>query len=450
MPEDIKTRPLTADECATPEAFRDSLRSQEATQRREIVGCGLLVGSSNQALMANVFDAKVNLKSKDLAPLLVDVVPNNENREKTIARLLLGRKFIEYAEVAIGGTPTWLLVSRPGRTLTYTGKISTFGGQDDSGMREDEGLAIIGKDNFAATVARHQSLFPGTPLFTDAQDPLGTPRGRALNPAAFYLACRWNYQSEISRKDLINCTITVRNKISGEQHGAIAADWGPHQRTGRIADLSPGLAKALNLRTDDECIVTVTGPAVIQPVLSPVPGTLTPTDAPSNLRVFGQAELEQKFGNITPVHENGDGSFNIQNPGFNANIVTADISPLSGVRGVPNSGKVECHSAIKSALEAAVQELVAAGKKNLIVTWDGLFVPRHILWDQSRGFSTHSWGIAFDINVNWNGYASRPAPAGSRGSVAELVPLFAKHGFTWGGHWKTPDGMHFQYGLTPK
>ena len=34
-------------------------------------------------------------------------------------------------------------------------------------------------------------------------------------------------------------------------------DWGPHISTGRVADLSPGLAKALGLQTDDVVRITI-------------------------------------------------------------------------------------------------------------------------------------------------------------------------------------------------
>jgi hypothetical protein len=32
----------------------------------------------------------------------------------------------------------------------------------------------------------------------------------------------------------------------------LAADWGPHEDTDRVADLSPALMEALDLTTDDE------------------------------------------------------------------------------------------------------------------------------------------------------------------------------------------------------
>jgi hypothetical protein len=33
---------------------------------------------------------------------------------------------------------------------------------------------------------------------------------------------------------------------------AFPADWGPHENTGRIADISPGLMADLGIETDDE------------------------------------------------------------------------------------------------------------------------------------------------------------------------------------------------------
>lgn len=38
-------------------------------------------------------------------------------------------------------------------------------------------------------------------------------------------------------------------------------DWVPHQNTGRVADLSPGVAKFLGLQTDDEVEVIIPLPS---------------------------------------------------------------------------------------------------------------------------------------------------------------------------------------------
>ena len=58
--------------------------------------------------------------------------------------------------------------------------------------------------------------------------------------------------------------------------------------------------------------------------------------------------------------------------------------------------------------------------------------------------SNHSFGSAFDINVAWNERGHRPALVGEKGSVRELVPITHQWGFWWGGHFSTPDGMHFE------
>jgi hypothetical protein len=55
--------------------------------------------------------------------------------------------------------------------------------------------------------------------------------------------------------------------------------------------------------------------------------------------------------------------------------------------------------------------------------------------------STHSWGIAIDLNPETN-------CQGSAGNLDEaIVDIFRRFGFKWGGDWtgKTKDPMHFQF-----
>jgi hypothetical protein len=44
----------------------------------------------------------------------------------------------------------------------------------------------------------------------------------------------------------------VRATKNGRQALAFPADWGPNEKTGRVADLSPGLCEVLDIETDDE------------------------------------------------------------------------------------------------------------------------------------------------------------------------------------------------------
>lgn len=57
--------------------------------------------------------------------------------------------------------------------------------------------------------------------------------------------------------------------------------------------------------------------------------------------------------------------------------------------------------------------------------------------------STHSWGVAIDINAGTN-----PLYLGGDGPhdlPDAWVAEFERRGFTWGGRWKNPDYMHLQY-----
>lgn len=64
---------------------------------------------------------------------------------------------------------------------------------------------------------------------------------------------------------------------------------------------------------------------------------------------------------------------------------------------------------------------------------------RHKNFDPSRSLSSHSWGIACDINWHDN-------PFGEIGRMnPRIVDIFEGHGFQWGGRWRRRDDMHFQY-----
>lgn len=60
--------------------------------------------------------------------------------------------------------------------------------------------------------------------------------------------------------------------------------------------------------------------------------------------------------------------------------------------------------------------------------------------------STHSWALALDINAPHNGLGAVPGndpKSFTKNSL--IVKAFEEEGWTWGGHWRRPDGMHFQY-----
>jgi hypothetical protein len=147
--------------------------------------------------------------------------------------------------VALAGTDIEVSPDLEPRILVgFSGKCSWFGGPDDTGVDADEGLAFIYDYDTAPD------------LFLDEQPPGTTGLARRLDPEAFYIACRWDY--DLTPKEMLadqNKLAIVRAKKTGKTFLAHPADWGPHQDTGRAADLSPGLLDALGLSTDDEVVV---------------------------------------------------------------------------------------------------------------------------------------------------------------------------------------------------
>lgn len=123
------------------------------------------------------------------------------------------------------------------------GTMSTFGGPDDMGVAADEGLALC--------EPHEMDLFPDD-MFLDKSPPGTTGLARQLNPNFPYIAARWDY-SVTPRDWLQNNVVLVRNPKTGVKMSARPIDWGPNEKTGRLCDMSPGLAAALDLATDDTC-----------------------------------------------------------------------------------------------------------------------------------------------------------------------------------------------------
>ncbi|TMQ14148.1 MAG: N-acetylmuramoyl-L-alanine amidase [Deltaproteobacteria bacterium] len=123
--------------------------------------------------------------------------------------------------------------------MRLTGRVSWFGGPADMGVSSDEGLAFI----YEVETAPH--------LFLPEQPPGTTGLARRLNPEVFYIACRWDYD-ETPKDMLPDMSVRVRAPKTGREFLATPADWGPHEDTGRVADISPGLMEALGIETDDE------------------------------------------------------------------------------------------------------------------------------------------------------------------------------------------------------
>jgi hypothetical protein len=99
--------------------------------------------------------------------------------------------------------------------------------------------------------------------------------------------------------------------------------------------------------------------------------------------------------------------------------------------------RAACHAKLETTFTAVFQAIHADGLWPLLRTFDGIYNDRPSREGVKQ--STHSWGIAVDLNAATNGL-------GVRGDMdSRVVQIFEEHGFEWGGRWRRPDGMHFQY-----
>jgi hypothetical protein len=109
--------------------------------------------------------------------------------------------------------------------------------------------------------------------------------------------------------------------------------------------------------------------------------------------------------------------------------------------------RAQCHQLVVDDLDAALTEVAAAGLAGEIDvananTFGGCFVPRY---SRTSGFlSRHTYGMALDTNTTSNCGGCRPR------MHCDVVRIFRKHGFAWGGNFRRPDGMHFEWVGEPR
>lgn len=108
---------------------------------------------------------------------------------------------------------------------------------------------------------------------------------------------------------------------------------------------------------------------------------------------------------------------------------------------VPILGSVTCHRKLFPILRGALREVKRKGLGYLIRPGEyaGCFFARFIATIPGTRLSRHSWATALDINSSSNCFGCSP------NMDARVVHIFRRWGFTWGGTWPIPDGMHFEW-----
>lgn len=110
-----------------------------------------------------------------------------------------------------------------------------------------------------------------------------------------------------------------------------------------------------------------------------------------------------------------------------------------------------CHVKVIGAIQDALTEIREQGLESEIDIdnsnrYGGCYVGRfsRLAKDNFGPISRHAWGIAFDINTAANAQGRVPQ------MNCDVVRIFRKHGFSWGGNYLMPDGMHFEYVGEPR
>lgn len=147
----------------------------------------------------------------------------------------------------------------------------------------------------------------------------------------------------------------------------------------------------------------------------------------------GMGEVRSTFGNFKFVELSG-GNVDIDDTWERDNLVT-----LRNVCGTKFS--VRMHRLVAPIFEQCLKEAIEVCPDYKLKLM-GSFCPRHKMHDPKRELSTHSWGIAFDINWDQNPVSSKLITD----IPSAFVKVFTDRGWDWGGNWRgTKDSMHFQF-----
>lgn len=98
-----------------------------------------------------------------------------------------------------------------------------------------------------------------------------------------------------------------------------------------------------------------------------------------------------------------------------------------------------CNKRLIKIFENVFNEIKTKNLDSKINSFGGVYNFRRK--SRNGALSTHSWGIAIDLNPLTNAL-------GTKGNMDQnIISIFRKHGFKWGGDWngKNSDPMHFQY-----
>jgi peptidoglycan hydrolase-like protein with peptidoglycan-binding domain len=193
-------------------------------------------------------------------------------------------------------------------------------------------------------------------------------------------------------------------------------------------------------------------PATAAPAAPAAPSArgLTPLRSDGTIAPLSEQEIRDLYGDIDTVPKPGSkGWVDVVSTGKPGGPqLKLKRLQHAALQAIAPQG-LEVHELAEPYFRKVFDDIQAAGLAGHLVKTGGTLASRHIGQDPARRLSSHTWGIAIDLNPDQNGWDKTPAADGQPGSLSRIVPLFAKHGFAWGGDFKNSplDGMHFELAL---
>jgi hypothetical protein len=157
----------------------------------------------------------------------------------------------------------------------------------------------------------------------------------------------------------------------------------------------------------------------------------------------GFKELIDTFGDPSPyLREDGTVS-----PKWEARILVTVPTPfqIPYYLGLPDRPwlqvhAIRCHRLLAGELQGALLEVMEEGLEGAIKNFAGCYAWRKQRHSSKR--STHAWGIALDFNSIIDPQGDEKLDTDPR-----FIELMERRGWVWGGHFPTPDFMHWQWCL---
>lgn len=96
--------------------------------------------------------------------------------------------------------------------------------------------------------------------------------------------------------------------------------------------------------------------------------------------------------------------------------------------------------AVRSLKEVMAE--IAKKYPDMKLTSAGMLCCRLVRGTKVGSISNHSWGTAIDLKID--GVLDDRGDGKVQAGLKLIAPIFNKHGWYWGAHFSTEDGMHFE------